>query len=115
MRSSFFVQAEDGIRDLTVTGVQTCALPIWPRGKGPARAPEEVPPLTQAQIRIPVGLEPGPGLEPDRISVDSADGVGHGGASCLMPARLGSPRPGSAAATGLASGGTSTYRSNAPR
>src|SRR6266567_7837139 len=24
----FFVQAEDGIRDLTVTGVQTCALPI---------------------------------------------------------------------------------------
>src|SRR2546430_7445389 len=35
----FFFQAEDGIRDLTVTGVQTCALPIcqfmskarWPR------------------------------------------------------------------------------------
>src|SRR5256886_10794668 len=26
---SFFFQAEDGIRDLTVTGVQTCALPIW--------------------------------------------------------------------------------------
>src|SRR3989475_2647 len=26
----FFFQAEDGIRDLTVTGVQTCALPIWP-------------------------------------------------------------------------------------
>src|SRR5438270_9253084 len=24
----FFFQAEDGIRDLTVTGVQTCALPI---------------------------------------------------------------------------------------
>src|SRR5205085_6045749 len=24
-----FFQAEDGIRDLTVTGVQTCALPIW--------------------------------------------------------------------------------------
>src|SRR5206468_5935916 len=23
-------QAEDGIRDLIVTGVQTCALPIWP-------------------------------------------------------------------------------------
>src|SRR2546430_12989471 len=28
---SFFFQAEDGIRDLTVTGVQTCALPISPR------------------------------------------------------------------------------------
>src|SRR2546430_7272174 len=36
----FFFQAEDGIRDLTVTGVQTCALPIsvmyrpQPRGAG---------------------------------------------------------------------------------
>src|SRR5256886_12470061 len=27
--SVFFFQAEDGIRDLTVTGVQTCALPIF--------------------------------------------------------------------------------------
>src|SRR5205085_7910152 len=27
----FFFQAEDGIRDLTVTGVQTCALPIYDR------------------------------------------------------------------------------------
>src|SRR5258708_34706167 len=26
-----FFQAEDGIRDDLVTGVQTCALPIWPR------------------------------------------------------------------------------------
>src|ERR1039457_4614229 len=25
-----FFQAEDGIRDYKVTGVQTCALPIWP-------------------------------------------------------------------------------------
>src|SRR2546430_17129659 len=29
--SCFFFQAEDGIRDLTVTGVQTCALPILGR------------------------------------------------------------------------------------
>src|SRR5207248_3783229 len=29
----FFFQAEDGIRDRTVTGVQTCALPISPRDK----------------------------------------------------------------------------------
>src|SRR2546427_7780619 len=28
----FFFQAEDGIRDLTVTGVQTCALPISGEG-----------------------------------------------------------------------------------
>src|SRR2546430_3309243 len=30
----FFFQAEDGIRDLTVTGVQTCALPICLPGRG---------------------------------------------------------------------------------
>src|SRR5207244_6582062 len=30
----FFFQAEDGIRDDLVTGVQTCALPIW----GPSSA-----------------------------------------------------------------------------
>src|SRR2546430_8687764 len=29
----FFFQAEDGIRDLTVTGVQTCALPISGTGR----------------------------------------------------------------------------------
>src|SRR5690606_40966697 len=28
-RFSFFFQAEDGIRDFHVTGVQTCALPIF--------------------------------------------------------------------------------------
>src|SRR2546430_3255916 len=28
LQDFFFFQAEDGIRDLTVTGVQTCALPI---------------------------------------------------------------------------------------
>src|SRR2546430_827323 len=31
----FFFQAEDGIRDLTVTGVQTCALPISPKPSPP--------------------------------------------------------------------------------
>src|SRR5438552_25601 len=36
---SFFVQGEDGIRDDLVTGVQTCALPIYAgrRGHDPAR------------------------------------------------------------------------------
>src|SRR5262249_57486784 len=33
----FFFQAEDGIRDWSVTGVQTCALPISPAQRvGPA-------------------------------------------------------------------------------
>src|SRR2546430_6024233 len=36
----FFFQAEDGIRDLTVTGVQTCALPISAR---PRAGPDERP------------------------------------------------------------------------
>src|SRR2546429_9311619 len=33
MRVFFFFQAEDGIRDVAVTGVQTCALPIWRRAR----------------------------------------------------------------------------------
>src|SRR2546430_11704790 len=47
----FFFQAEDGIRDLTVTGVQTCALPIsvhaylggvsyWAKGRSRERQDE---------------------------------------------------------------------------
>src|SRR5207249_6813374 len=32
-RYSFFFQAEDGIRDRNVTGVQTCALPIFDLAK----------------------------------------------------------------------------------
>src|SRR2546422_9783122 len=32
----FFFQAEDGIRDVAVTGVQTCALPIFLKGMGGA-------------------------------------------------------------------------------
>src|SRR5207248_11263191 len=35
----FFFQAEDGIRDRTVTGVQTCALPISWRGTSPGVDP----------------------------------------------------------------------------
>src|SRR5256886_17449392 len=46
--SYIFFQAEDGIRDLTVTGVQTCALPIYRRG--------HVSPGHEMRIR---GLSPG--------------------------------------------------------
>src|SRR5256885_1742824 len=53
---SFFFQAEDGIRDYKVTGVQTCALPIYGiedlphhgdrgRGEGGLRTLERGPPL----------------------------------------------------------------------
>src|SRR2546430_3262913 len=42
----FFFQAEDGIRDLTVTGVQTCALPI-------SVSPQELYGLLR-QVHIPL-------------------------------------------------------------
>src|SRR5256886_9110554 len=42
----FFFQAEDGIRDLTVTGVQTCALPI-----SDARARSIVPAIARECAR----------------------------------------------------------------
>src|SRR2546430_9594247 len=54
----FFCQAEDGIRDLTVTGVQTCALPIYririePAGFVNARANPwpEYRPISLAMLR----------------------------------------------------------------
>src|SRR5256885_4167081 len=41
----FFFQAEDGIRDYKVTGVQTCALPIYPGWLRRAGGPLALPPL----------------------------------------------------------------------
>src|SRR5437868_9503420 len=38
---AFFFQAGDDIRDRNVTGVQTCALPIWGRVRGVRRVPYE--------------------------------------------------------------------------
>src|SRR5256886_13226715 len=54
-RFCFFFQAEDGIRDLTVTGVQTCALPICVTDNGdvaPARALKGA----KTQIKNPTGI-----------------------------------------------------------
>src|SRR5688572_16549385 len=57
----FFFQAEDGIRDLTVTGVQTCALPIL----------ETVTPAANAKgIRLQVLQDPAGSCvvgDPDRL------------------------------------------------
>src|SRR5687768_18599606 len=40
LHGRFFFQAEDGIRDVAVTGVQTCALPIFaPGAAGRSAAP----------------------------------------------------------------------------
>src|SRR5256885_14418058 len=69
--SVFFFQAEDGIRDYKVTGVQTCALPICPLA---------VFDLVQLQLhghlRLAVGVE-GHGTG-HAVVAYGADGLGHG-------------------------------------
>src|SRR5699024_12220597 len=47
-RTGIFFQAEDGIRDRNVTGVQTCALPISPAKPSAALSPEIA--ATNAQL-----------------------------------------------------------------
>src|SRR2546429_7314116 len=51
--SIFFFQAEDGIRDVAVTGVQTCALPICRRSgrEGPCRSHPALPEDARAPQR----------------------------------------------------------------
>src|SRR5438105_4419030 len=45
----FFFQAEDGIRDPLVTGVQTCALPISPLSFAQTSAAKTAPALSAAE------------------------------------------------------------------
>src|SRR6202140_5188373 len=54
MASRFFFQAEDGIRDLLVNGVQTCALPIFSALRGgqvPRPEVGEVPENSVCRLR----------------------------------------------------------------
>src|SRR3712207_2426431 len=46
----FFFQAEDGIRDIGVTGVQTCALPIWFHVHDELSAPEGSLPVLRGAL-----------------------------------------------------------------
>src|SRR5690606_24592155 len=63
----FFFQAEDGIRDFHVTGVQTCALPIW---------------LVDPEIEDPeLGVA---GQLPAAVEQRAAAGVGQGAAEGLV-------------------------------
>src|SRR5260370_29869083 len=76
----FFFQAEDGIRDSSVTGVQTCALPIYgalglPEVDGAARAGVLVE-LRQRDSGARIGAA--------RALTDPA---GLGGAACASEAR----------------------------
>src|SRR2546430_5791139 len=72
----FFFQAEDGIRDLTVTGVQTCALPISGENQVIIGTTEEVYILTGTFITMPDGTLDvyirGLGVEETPISIDVA-------------------------------------------
>src|SRR5437763_707376 len=56
-RRIFFFQAEDGIRDTSVTGVQTCALPIFRHSNRPLECLMENPPPPDAVQGLQFGLE----------------------------------------------------------
>src|SRR6266496_4178572 len=70
----FFFQAEDGIRDLYVTGVQTCALPIWALGSRPYPVAIEarlVPERLVAVNLFPVALQIPIGRQHSRASLQT--------------------------------------------
>src|SRR6266511_5467331 len=90
----FFLQAEDGIRDFHVTGVQTCALPIWgPGGRsapqhGLARAAHRPPPRSAAAT--PGAPGPGPaGPRASRRVLAHPDRPGRGGRQPAVRGRRG--------------------------
>src|SRR5205807_7734232 len=85
----FFFQAEDGIRDYKVTGVQTCALPILRRVR--ARADERVRDLGRVPLRldrathfrdgpVEIGRERADEVRLQLVEVDLDDEIGR--ASC---------------------------------
>src|SRR5687767_15260267 len=80
MATDFFFQAEDGIRDKLVTGVQTCALPIW-------TGPPALPPARSCPLSSAAG---GPVLDGgDGVSVASAGGAGAPSAARSEERRVG--------------------------
>src|SRR6266540_4405660 len=72
----FFFQAEDGIRDRDVTGVQTCALPICGRGAG--ALPEREGGLHVAADDAPAGSAPAKPPEIDAMAAGQAAGERRG-------------------------------------
>src|SRR2546430_3986847 len=74
----FFFQAEDGIRDLTVTGVQTCALPILVELSRVARRRPEILPIARRTRTEPLhvpGRRPGARLVPAPRGVITVDKI----------------------------------------
>src|SRR6266511_1571347 len=73
----FFFQAEDGIRDFHVTGVQTCALPISLSGAARSDARSAAP--ARRGCRWPAGALPcRPGALVDVTQARRFDGVERG-------------------------------------
>src|SRR3989449_5148483 len=69
----FFFQAEDGIRDVAVTGVQTCALPIYPRADGGFRPDVDPRAVHVGDPASDREAEPGPvGLPAGRVAAIEA-------------------------------------------
>src|SRR5262249_61331359 len=64
----FFFQAEDGIRDWSVTGVQTCALPISDRRQVARAGGEQRQPHPIALVRAQAAV--GPALPGHLLQVD---------------------------------------------
>src|SRR5205085_8819432 len=67
----FFFQAEDGIRDLTVTGVQTCALPISHASGSGIRPPAflDLAGVCRFRLHAPGLAAPEPGELPALLAV----------------------------------------------
>src|SRR5690606_39945882 len=97
----FFFQAEDGIRDFHVTGVQTCALPILPAPAPPPTLPDSLPSVYHATPSCHAGPRspgrparaarcgPGGTRSGDRYGPLSQERVHHsrGGAGGASPSR----------------------------
>src|SRR5262249_59365996 len=66
----FFFQAEDGIRDWSVTGVQTCALPIFAGGHARDRRHRQ---LRRPRQNLSAGSRPAHSRNP-RPAREAADG-----------------------------------------
>src|SRR6266567_7917592 len=78
----FFFQAEDGIRDLTVTGVQTCALPI-----SGLQDQHQTQQTKSATPPAPPGRPHPPWREPDAGRPDPAAQPHHSRVEQLLPDR----------------------------
>src|SRR6266496_5120568 len=101
----FFFQAEDGIRDLYVTGVQTCALPIFAalddlyealRGLG-ARALARGGPARQLDPAVAVhpalGAGPGRGTDQGKLPAVCRTPIGRGTGQNLADGQVRRDRP----------------------